>query len=367
MKRLPKNVVFAVSVRWGAWVLAVALLTWSGAWSRLAINGLPLIALMYATLYLSLWTRAQRMWLRHANDLSVAILYDLLLSAIPVLIDNGWGSPFMLLPLSVLVVPAALRGWRATLPVAASFLAIDQAILWATTPNPWQITAQGSWAAFALLGRTALPFGVIVGAALGGRLLRWFMARRRPRPVPPRVRWEQSSVQSLLASSEPRDEPTFGRARADEPRAGWSKERGTPSTLERRQPPNMQVALNRLALDLQTAGVVVSVAIDGDARGLPPQVYELLTHATAVALDNVLVHAHARTVAIDLHIGAEIATLFVQDDGIGLFDGTAEPPGFHQLKRLRFRAAELDGALHVEERDEGGVLLRLSVPLVIAE
>lgn len=364
MKPLPKNYVFALSVRWGAWLLVVALLTGSGAFARLASNGWPLIALMYATMYTILWTRVLRKILVRTNDGSVIILYDLVLTALPVLLDGGWGSFFVLLPLSVLILPAISRGWRASLPVAASFLAIDQAVLWATTPNPWQISAQGTWASIMLLGRTLLPFGVVVGVAGVAQILRWARVRRRRATKPPAMQWEYPSVQSLLDSADIRAGAAYGRIAADEaPMRAWGKERASQPTLERRRPASIKMALQHLVPDLEAAGIAVTVHTEGEEQRLPPRIHELLTRATEVALDNVIAHAHARSVVINVQITHEDASLVVCDDGIGLFDGTAEPPGFHQIKRLRFRTQELGGTLQIEDREEGGVGLRLQVPL----
>lgn len=364
MSQQPKIYQLAVGVRWTAYALVLAALTWAGAWSRLPVNGWPLIALMYTTLYLILWTRTLRKLLARTTDGSVVVLYDLVLSAIPVLLDGGWNSPFVLMPLSVLVVPAVLRGWRASLLVAASFLAIDQVVLWATNPNPWQITAQGQGATLALLGRTMLPFGVLALVSAVAHLVRR-LRPARPRPTRPTTpRWEYPSMQSLLDSTDDGGSAAYGRVGNDEPPVrSWLKEHATQPTLERRQPANLQLALQHLALDLKSAGVTVTLHLAGDEQSLPPRIHDLLLRATEVALDNVLVHAHARSATVTLQILHEIVALSVCDDGIGLFDGTAEPPGFHQLKRLRFRAAELGGDLHVEEGDEGGVALRLTVPL----
>jgi signal transduction histidine kinase len=52
----------------------------------------------------------------------------------------------------------------------------------------------------------------------------------------------------------------------------------------------------------------------------------------------------------------------VRDHGNGLLDGTADLPGFHQIKRLRYRLAEVEGTLDVREDDGGGVLFIVRIP-----
>jgi signal transduction histidine kinase len=118
-----------------------------------------------------------------------------------------------------------------------------------------------------------------------------------------------------------------------------------------------------LRSDLESSQVMLTLRLDGDERSLPPQVHALLVRGLEVALDNVSSHARAKTCEVDLRMAAPVATLRVVDDGIGLFDGTAEPPGFHQIKKLRFRVQELGGSLLVEEHDGGGVCFDLRVPV----
>ena len=58
----------------------------------------------------------------------------------------------------------------------------------------------------------------------------------------------------------------------------------------------------------------------------------------------------------------ERVLLAIRDHGEGLLDGTAEPPGFHQLRRLRYRVEEVEGSLLVHEEVGGGVSVTLRVP-----
>lgn len=367
MKRLPIQSQLAAGARWAAWLLVLLMVWYSNAFAQPGQAVQPLLWLGYTTVYAVLWTRVLPRFTLRVSDSSPVILYDVVLSMLPVWLTGGWSSPFLPFAVSVLILPVLYRGWRGGLPVAAFFMLIDQLILWTTAHTPVMLATSGLPSTLALLGRILLPFGVVFGVALSVaaslRLRRWLRQRR---PLPPTVRREFPSVQSMLESAGVDREPGYSRSTTEDsqPARIWGKDRASQQTLERRQPASIQAALQHLMPDLRAANVVVAVQIEGDERLLPPQLLDLLTRAIEVALDNILLHAHARTATINLCVGQTSVMLRVADDGIGLFDGTAEPPGYHQLKRLRFRTQELGGALRVEEREEGGVQVELEVPLI---
>lgn len=368
MKRLfPIQSKLAAGARWGAWLLVVLILWRSGVFDQPRANASLLLWLAYTTLYAALWTRLLHRLSQRASDSSPSLLYDVVLSMLPVWLSNGWNSPFLPFAASALVLPTLYRGWRGGLPVAAFFMLIDQLILWTTAQTPPMITASGLSDTLALLGRILLPFGLVFTLAAALQLGRQFQSRVRRQPELPTARREFPSVQSLLESAGVDRETSFSRTSTDDtqPARIWGKDRASQQTIERRQPASIQTALQHLTLDLRAANVAITVQIEGDERQLPPQIHDLLVRATEIALDNILLHAHARNATVVLRIIHDAAHLRIADDGIGLFDGTAEPPGYHQIKRLRFRTQELGGKLAVEEREEGGVMLELQVPLIV--
>jgi hypothetical protein len=368
MLRFPKTYILLIAgARWAFWLVTLALVWRSGALIQPESDTQPLLWMSYLTLYTLLWTLQLPRFVARAREGSVIVLYDLLLSALPIWFSGGWSSPFLPALISVILVPAMVRGWSGGLLVAAAVLAMDQTILWTTALNPWVLASNGQ--SLALLGRTLLPFGVTAAIVLSGELWRWWRDARRHRARQARLplRLEYPPVQSLM--ERPGDDAplTYDRPARSEPALArtWSKERASQSTLERRAPATVQAALRHYMADFQSAGVILALQIEGDERQLPTQIRELLIKAIEIALDNVLSHARAREAQVALEMTPGAVALRVCDDGIGLFDGTAEPPGFHQIKRLRFRAQELGGELRVAERDEGGVELHLQVPFVV--
>lgn len=363
MTRLPTTYVLAAGARWVSWLAAVLALVASGALVRADRAGYTIAALAFATAYSLVWTVLLPRMLTRIRDGALIILYDLLACFIPMWIDGGWHSPFIALPLSVLVLPVVSRGWRHGLPLAAVFLAIDQIALWSSSPNPWEIASSGSFSNAMLIGRIFLPFGVTFALALIARLVRHLRApaKQRPSATPPRRDYRTPSPP---AGARPIDRSApFGRSADDDPQPLWSRARTSQPTIERRRPTTIRGSLDHALPELKALGVTVTRDLSGDEQQLAPQTQELLIRALEVAIDNVISHAQARNVSIIVCIEADTATLRVTDDGVGLFDGTAEPPGFRQIKRLRFRTEEIGALLRVDERDQGGVTFELVVPL----
>jgi hypothetical protein len=215
--------------------------------------------------------------------------------------------------------------------------------------------------------RALLPFGAVALVSAGAELGRWCRWRTygRVQPVKEAQKWEYGSIHSGAASTEGGStESAFERAEPTRslPLLSW-KERGGQPTLQRRSLSSIEAVLCHLRTELEAAGVDLTMHIHGDERRVPKEMRDLLIKVIEAALDNVIIHAHAQMAKVTMHITRRTVHLQITDDGIGLFDGTAEPPGFHQLKRLRYRAQELGGELRVEERAEGGVMLWLSVPV----
>jgi hypothetical protein len=365
MWRFPKITFLIAGARGSAWLLALGLLWYMGGLAQLT-SPQSLVWLSYSTLYTLLWMWHLPRFMLRARDGSIVVLYDLLLSALPVWFTGGWASPFLPYMLSAIVVPAAIRGWSSGMLIAAATLAIDQVILWTTPRNPWELATGGQslW----LLGRTLLPFAVAAATTASVDLWGWWRRsmQRRSRQAPPMPRREYPPAQSLPGRAGGDAPVTYKRAAGAEPATAqtWSKERAHQPTLERRPPSTIQATLRHFMPDFQAASVAIVVQIEGDERRLPPKIRELLMKAIEIALDNVLSHARAHSVKVDVQIATDNVHLCVSDDGIGLFDGTAEPPGFHQVKRLRYRAQELGGTLQVGEREVGGVELDLRLPII---
>lgn len=83
---------------------------------------------------------------------------------------------------------------------------------------------------------------------------------------------------------------------------------------------------------------------------------------TQEAINNVLRHAHASRISIDLSIERNEVVLRVSDNGSG-FNPSAESSG-RGLRFMRYRAAGVSGSLRLRNRQAGGTELECRVPLV---
>jgi signal transduction histidine kinase len=106
----------------------------------------------------------------------------------------------------------------------------------------------------------------------------------------------------------------------------------------------------------------VRTTVVGTVQPLSQAYHMVLLRCAQEALLNVQQHAHAHSVQIALTFEARAVTLVIQDDGVGLLDGTYERPGLHALRAVRYRLSELDGQLAVFESENGGVTVRATLP-----
>ena len=122
----------------------------------------------------------------------------------------------------------------------------------------------------------------------------------------------------------------------------------------------IDTALRRLAR--RTAGRThVHVDTQGtDVLEEHPQAAEALYRIAQEALHNALRHADADHVRIRLTAHAAVATIQVDDDGVGIGDASSGGMG---ITGMRERAEELGGSLDVGSLPKGGTRVRAEIPL----
>jgi two-component system sensor histidine kinase UhpB len=108
------------------------------------------------------------------------------------------------------------------------------------------------------------------------------------------------------------------------------------------------------------AGIDVERRFDTSLPKLPPEVELAIYRIAQESLTNVARHAHARRVVVALEPARDAVVLRVADDGRGFAGAPAEHGG---LRSMRERALLLDGALAIKPAPEGGVEVRLEVPI----
>ena len=81
------------------------------------------------------------------------------------------------------------------------------------------------------------------------------------------------------------------------------------------------------------------------------------------ALTNVVRHANAKRVSIELLHEGDTVTLLVADDGVGIGDGAAQNRLSHGIRGMRQRVRALGGEFALRGRSGLGTTLEVRVPL----
>lgn len=371
---LADHVIF-FSYRWLAWGLTAIWLLVDGrmfthvGWIMLALAALNVPTTLYAQRYV-----------RIARRNPLALIVDVVFGVGVIVQSGGWNSPLLACAYGGLVLPALLFGWRGGVMAGLTFVAVEQAALWAAgTPASTQVT-DGLWPTVALVLRMVAP--PVAGSLIAPlvELVRQRAARRRP--VRPRQRFgpEERYGQDVRAG--------FSRSRPPVPDDGGMErligERVMAAQAIRTRTAERSVeelrrvifaalpspdidlaaALDLLALRFgQHTGAATSMTLLGRVRAIRPVHRDLLIRLAQEALLNIQQHAHAASAAITLHYDSTSVALLIQDDGIGLIDGTYKRPGLHALRAMHYRLAECGGRLDVFETEGGGVTVRATMPL----
>lgn len=338
-----------VGYRWLAWLSAGLALTLPGY----AIDSLPKHAsLLLVVLLVTLVITPQAMnYLRLMQRRPLLLILDVLLGWLVVTLSGGAFLPFGPYALGSLIAPALLFGWQGALIggisvgvlnlISSSILAVaDPAGIQAGVPLLFAL----GWAALAAWQR--IP-----------------MDRQLGQSLPP---FNASSSPVTLRHSTLPGSEQIGTAPEWYPPAitGASSRRGAELAPAVSLRPDLRLAIIQLVDgERERGGLQVACQIDGAVQKLTLAQQNVLLRAAQEALANVRRHAHASSCKVWLHVGDQAVTLQVEDDGVGLLDGTYERPHLHALRALRYRIAELDGQLAVFEGEQGGLTVRVTLPL----
>ncbi len=126
--------------------------------------------------------------------------------------------------------------------------------------------------------------------------------------------------------------------------------------------PDMLQRMRDLAGNLPP-GLLREFTVTGDATGRRASL-EVRRNVLPIfkeALHNIIKHAQARQVTIEVGVAEKTLTLSIRDDGIGMEPATA--PGGHGLQNMQRRAGEIGGSLTIESQPGAGTSIRLEVPL----
>jgi PAS domain S-box-containing protein len=110
-------------------------------------------------------------------------------------------------------------------------------------------------------------------------------------------------------------------------------------------------------------GISVHQHIDGEGR-LPQPCEEALYRVFQEALNNVVKHAHADNVWVNLTIGSNETSLVIRDDGVGLDpDATGAPFQTMGLSSMRERVQGLGGTFDIKSSPDSGTAVLVTIPV----
>jgi signal transduction histidine kinase len=117
----------------------------------------------------------------------------------------------------------------------------------------------------------------------------------------------------------------------------------------------------------ERTGLEADLVLVGRERLLPPETAEALLAVVREALVNVEQHARATSVVVTLRRSRGGVTMAVQDDGIGapalLLRSIGSSFTHFGLRGLQERIRKLGGAFTARNGDDGGVVVRVRVPV----
>lgn len=350
----------AILFRWLLWTLSIGLLS-AGVPARLSWP----VALALGVLtgaYTLLWTLKVADLTRLASRQPAILLLDLLLSLIPVWLTNGQNGPLAPFALGALVLPGMIYHWRGALTGSLAYVALGAIGGWTLTHM--QIISVDDELLSLLLLRP-----LIAGSVLPLSDVLWRHRRLRSMPPTPTPSAPMRSPQEPRASLMRSMEAAALDRRETHPAAAVAVHLAHPylQTLERPPFTDLHTAIRLAAAEAEEQGLRVRLTHDGLAPALPLSHLQLVARTVEVTLDNV--RCHARTLEADVSVvcADDGVILTIRDHGQGLQDGTAEPPGFHHLRRLRYRIEEIGGSLVVHEEVGGGLSVAVRVPTVEPE
>ena len=130
---------------------------------------------------------------------------------------------------------------------------------------------------------------------------------------------------------------------------------------------DLTTALETIARE-RTAGMSMEVGVTttGSSRRLPPSVEDAAFRIGREAIVNVVRHAQASRIEIDLDYGVNVFHLEVRDNGLGLRANEAAEArkhGHFGLSSIQNRASLMGGNCEVLPRPGGGTVVALELPL----
>lgn len=116
-----------------------------------------------------------------------------------------------------------------------------------------------------------------------------------------------------------------------------------------------------------TSDLHVRLVVDGRPLELPPDIQEALHRIVIEALTNTQRHSGAHVAIVSLRYDPAGLTLVIQDDGRGASEsvlrGYRNDTRHFGLKGIERRVHAVGGSLHLSNSEDGGLIVRVTVPI----
>lgn len=129
--------------------------------------------------------------------------------------------------------------------------------------------------------------------------------------------------------------------------------------------------LRRLLSDIaEQTGIETDLVITGTPTAAVAGVQGALHAVVKEALNNVVKHANANMVLVSVRFEPTSVVIAIQDDGKGISDVALQQDAGSQmhfgLRNMRRQVAALGGDIEIENGEEGGLTVRVSIPLAVS-
>lgn len=291
-----------------------------------------------------------------------------------VVISEDWRSPFYLLWLASLALPATALPIRRALwlAFASAIIYLNIAILGGPVPGRLQLESTETLAI-----HVSLPFMLVVALAYAAEALRRLSAERSARErlaieaerkriafelhdsAKQRLHAAHLLVTSLQGRVPENLDRTVARAAIELESAASDMDTSLAELRSPLEGRRLDEAVSTRADELQQPNGP-RIEVNGQAPDLPPLVGAHAYRIASEAMTNALRHADARAIRVDFQRAPGMLHVQVHDDGSGLPEEA--PTGTTGLLAMESRAATI-GARLAFSSSESGTLIELDIPL----
>ena len=136
-----------------------------------------------------------------------------------------------------------------------------------------------------------------------------------------------------------------------------------PSVLEAFGP---AIAFRNLFSDTEEhSGLKIHFAAKGNFDNLDKKIQTYIYRLTQEALNNIVKHAEARQVWVQLTRQTDLLTLEIRDDGKGFVLENSCKDGGNGIHNMRERASLLQGQISIKSAPGKGAAITVNIPIII--